>query len=316
MNESEHKLTRIGVFYDGNFFAHVSNYYRYHHDRKARIRIGGLHEFVRAEVANREGVDQRYCQVVDAHYFRGRLPAEEAEARDLLRGERQFDDALIREGVVTHYLPLSPSKGETGIDIWLALEAHELAIYKRFNVAVLVAGDGDYVPLVRKLNTLGTRVMVLGWDFEYRDERTGEEKRTWVNQALLNEVTYPIVMSNVIEDRSRRRDALVKNLFLPTKKSLTGDTVPASARAEHHAPTQRGVILNLLDGYGFISPDGGGENVFFFHADVLNRDFDELERGEVVEYVIGENEKGPAARRIAAIGHSADKTVLEKLTSG
>ncbi len=41
------------------------------------------------------------------------------------------------------------------------VEAFELAIYKQFNVLALIACDGDYVPLVRKLNTLGTRVMVL-----------------------------------------------------------------------------------------------------------------------------------------------------------
>ena len=82
--------------------------------------------------------------------------------------ERVFDDVLVREGVTTHYLPLSPD-GEKGIDVWLALEAMELALFKRFNVVVLVVCDGDFLPLVRKLNTLGTRVAVLAWDFQYVD---------------------------------------------------------------------------------------------------------------------------------------------------
>jgi len=30
---------------------------------------------------------------------------------------------------------------EKGIDVWFALEAYELAIHKRFDVCVLVAGD-------------------------------------------------------------------------------------------------------------------------------------------------------------------------------
>jgi hypothetical protein len=35
------KLTRIGVFYDGNFFFHVSNYYHYSHEGdKVRYRHG------------------------------------------------------------------------------------------------------------------------------------------------------------------------------------------------------------------------------------------------------------------------------------
>ncbi len=43
MTEVDSKLTRIGIFYDGNFFFHVSNYYQYHHERRSRISIGGLH---------------------------------------------------------------------------------------------------------------------------------------------------------------------------------------------------------------------------------------------------------------------------------
>jgi len=96
------------VFYDGNFFFHVSNYYHYHHDRRARISVAGLHEFIRHQVADSEGCDVRYCQIVDAHYFRGRPKAVDAEQRGVLLRERAFDDVLVREGVVTHYLPLGP----------------------------------------------------------------------------------------------------------------------------------------------------------------------------------------------------------------
>ena len=73
MNHMHGKLTRIGVFYDGNFFFHVSNYYHYYHERHSRISISGLHAFIRDEVAKCENTDARYCQIVDAHYFRGRL---------------------------------------------------------------------------------------------------------------------------------------------------------------------------------------------------------------------------------------------------
>ena len=157
------RLTRIGVFYDGGYFFHVSQYYNYHHERRARISISGLHRFVKEEVAKREQTDPNYCQIVDAHYFRGRLSASAAQSRDSLYKERVFENVLIHEGVTTHFLPLYPS-GEKGIDVWFSVEAFELAVYKRFDVSVLVTGDGDYVPLARKLNTLGTRVMLLAWD--------------------------------------------------------------------------------------------------------------------------------------------------------
>src|SRR5690606_2883217 len=117
------RIVRIGVFYDGHFFSHVSNYYFYHHERRSRISLTGLHAFLREEVARREEVDVHYCRIVDAHYFRGRLAAADAQERDVLMKERQFEDVLVREGVVPHYLPLlidadGGPRREKGIDVW------------------------------------------------------------------------------------------------------------------------------------------------------------------------------------------------------
>src|SRR6185312_11429110 len=192
------KLTRIGIFYDGNFFFHVSNYYHYHHERRARISIGGLHAFVRQQVADCKKTDPRYCQIVDAHYFRGRLRAADAEDRDLLYKERVFDDVLVREGVTTHYLPLS-----------------------------------------RKLNTLGTRVMVLGWDFKYVDHN-GIDRETRTAQVLLDEVTYPIMMHPIIDDRARFKDPLVNGLFVPRKESSFAPAIARPVRVEAAGPRVEG----------------------------------------------------------------------------
>ena len=133
-------LTHIGVFYDGNYFLHVSNYYTYSHERRSRISISGLHDFIRKHVAQQEGTTEGLCRIVDAHYFRGRLNAKDAsEQGNLLYYDRVFDDILTSERVITHYLPIRKYEGarhEKGIDVWLALEAFELAFYKRFNVLV------------------------------------------------------------------------------------------------------------------------------------------------------------------------------------
>ena len=80
MNNSK-DLRRIGVFYDGNYFLHVSNYYNYFHQRRKRINIAGLHDFIRNFVAKEEEVPVRFCQVIEAHYFRGRISAQEASQR-------------------------------------------------------------------------------------------------------------------------------------------------------------------------------------------------------------------------------------------
>jgi cold shock CspA family protein len=295
------KLARIGIFYDGNFFFHVSNYYHYHHERRARISIGGLHAFVRQQVAECEGADPRYCQIVDAHYFRGRLRAADAEDRDLLYKERVFDDVLVREGVITHYLPLS-REGEKGIDVWLALEAYELAIYKRFDVSVLVVCDGDFLPLVRKLNTLGTRVMVLGWDFRYVDQN-GIDRETRTAQSLLDEVTYPIMMHPIIDDRARLKDPLVNGLFVPRKEFSFGPTIarPAAPATVSSGPISNGWIQALKNGYGFIAPDQGGPNMFFFHEDVVGIDFLDLKAGDRVQYVLGQNDRGSCAKEVRRV---------------
>lgn len=303
------QLTRIGVFYDGGYFSHVSNYYRYDHERAARISIHGLHEFIRDEVSRQEQTNPRYCQIVEAHYFRGRFPAEESQERDMLFGERQFEDALMKAGVTTHFLPVS-SRGaeeprEKGVDVWLALEAFELAIHKGFDVVTLVTGDGDYVPLVRKLNALGVRVMVTAWDFDLPDGRHG----TRTAQALIEEVTYPIMMDAIINDRARRSDPVVEKLFLVPRAAI-GQAAQTSARVTAPpvppgaANGERlvGVVGSMPFGrdFGFVEPDGGGENLFFHQTWVENCAFHELRHGDRVEYTpdTNPNTGRPVAMRV------------------
>ena len=218
---TDSKLTRIGIFYDGSYFAHVSDYYLHHHERHARISIQGLHELIRDEVSKRENTGVRDCQVVEAHYFRGRFSADDARRHDATRPdgdstlyrERKFEDALIKAGVTPHFLPVFVSDDgrpprEKGIDVWLALEAFDLAHRKQLNVVVLVTGDGDYVPLVRKLHALGTLVMVTAWDLA-----SGDRGTTRAAQTLIDAVTHPMMMTSIIDGRERH--TLVENLFVP-----------------------------------------------------------------------------------------------------
>ena len=206
------RILKIGIFYDGNYFYHVSNYYCYSHVRRSRLSIPGLHSFIKSMVAEKEGLSERFCQIVDCHYFRGRLPAKEAYARQILLNERIFDDILMREGVVTHYLPTSGGT-EKGVDVALALETLELTLLKNYNVVVLIASDGDYVPLIRKLNALGTRVMVLGWDFEYTDYN-GNSRFTTTSPKLLSEASYPVFMQNIINEKNGKLSEKVDALFV------------------------------------------------------------------------------------------------------
>lgn len=89
-----------------------------------------------------------------------------------------------------------------------------------------MASDSDYVPLVRKLNSIGTRVVLLAWDF--RTERS--ETRT--SQALINECSYPIMMHEEIDNRARQRDPLIDGLFVADTGGAARATVTARRVAE------------------------------------------------------------------------------------
>jgi uncharacterized LabA/DUF88 family protein/cold shock CspA family protein len=299
MNNKLTDLVRIGIFYDGYYFFKVSNYYKYEHEKKSRISISGLHDFIRNEAAKISGIDFKQCQIVDAHYFKGRSSAK--EMGDKVQSERSFEDILMRENIVTHYLPLRMGPNNTlhekGIDVWLALEAYELAIYKRFDIIVLVVCDGDYVPLVRKLNTLGAHVMLISWDFDYYNEQ-GKIEMTRTSQQLVDEVYHPVSMHQAIE--MFPQDEFIRNLFVTDRESWAGviaaGTYPQvngntiTAHKEDSEGALVSVILSVKEGYGFIE-DRAVNNIFFHYSTVDNADFNDLKPGMRVRYFREEDEE-------------------------
>jgi uncharacterized LabA/DUF88 family protein len=208
------ELIRIGVYYDGHYFYKVSNYYKFDHPRQARISITGLHSFITNEVSTRLEIESDRCKLAELHYFRGRSIKNGNEKA--IVGERYFEDALTKEGVNLHYLPLvrgvNNELKEKGIDVSLALDAYKKAIAKAFDVMVMIAGDGDYLPLVRELQAMNTpiNVMLLSWDYECTNGDV-----TMTSQDLLEEVKYPLQMARVIDDRLNLKNPFITGLFEP-----------------------------------------------------------------------------------------------------
>ncbi|MCK4231384.1 NYN domain-containing protein [candidate division WOR-3 bacterium] len=210
------EMVRVAVFYDGGYLNEVSNYYKFYHSKQSRISIYGIHEFIRQKVSELEDVDATRVHIVEAHYFRGRFSAEAADHAGKLKAERLFDDVLIRAGVVQHYLPVDERSfrpQEKGIDVWLSLEAFDLAVHKQLDVVALLVCDGDYVPLVRKLNGIGTRALLLAWDFQYTMP-DGNERETRTSRALINEATYPLMMHEEIDEAIAKDDSSIDILFI------------------------------------------------------------------------------------------------------
>lgn len=206
----ENRLIKVGVFYDGSFFSHVSNYYAYSHFKKQRISITGLHHFIVNEVSKHESSGMP--KIVESHYFRGRLSASEANSRNSLMNDRVFEEVLMRERIQPHYLAMTGNY-EKGVDVNLSLEAFDLTITKQLDIVVLIAGDGDYVPLVRKLSSIGAKVMLLGWNFEHHDVQDNY-RYTKTSDALVDECYYPYLMDEVINKGIENHDEFIDGLFV------------------------------------------------------------------------------------------------------
>lgn len=294
---------RIGVFYDGNFLLHASNYYNYIHPVKRRLSLGGLHNFIRHRVAEEEGIEPSKCQIAQAHYFRGRLNAAEAAQRgNQLYNDRVFDDILMSEGIQPHYLPLRNLQGKKekrGIDVWLSLEAYELAMTGRIDTVVLIVSDTDYTPLMRKLTGLGLRIMLLSWEFEYVND-DGVKMVTKTSHELLSLATYPVAMHDVINYGVQQNNPLISEMFV----------APDPSRQAREQTFETSEILSLKNGFGFIKYPNN--NLFFHYQDVVG-EFADLNVGDPVEFTIEQNQqKQDVAKNVRKLLPSEIKKIAKK----
>ncbi len=56
--------------------------------------------------------------------------------------------------------------------------------------------------------------------------------------------------------------------------------------------------FNDKKGYGFITPDEGGEDLFIHHSNIMMEGFKTLHDGQRVEYEPGQGKKGPEATKV------------------
>jgi cold shock protein len=57
--------------------------------------------------------------------------------------------------------------------------------------------------------------------------------------------------------------------------------------------------FNQDKGYGFITPDNGGEDIFVHFSAIQGSGFRSLEEGEKVTYQVGQGQKGPQAQNVS-----------------
>ena len=56
--------------------------------------------------------------------------------------------------------------------------------------------------------------------------------------------------------------------------------------------------FNSSKGFGFIAPDGGGDDLFVHHSEIKTSGYASLDEDQSVEFVVGEGKKGPCATNV------------------
>ena len=59
--------------------------------------------------------------------------------------------------------------------------------------------------------------------------------------------------------------------------------------------------FNADKGYGFITPDESGKDLFVHHSEIQTNGYATLEEGQKVEFEIGQGQKGPCATNVVSL---------------
>ena len=60
--------------------------------------------------------------------------------------------------------------------------------------------------------------------------------------------------------------------------------------------------FNDAKGYGFITPDGGGDDLFVHHTGIAGNGYKSLAEGAKVEFEATQGPKGPQATNVTVVG--------------
>lgn len=200
---SDNAICRIGVFYDGSFFAYAQRYY-YHERKLGWLRFQPFHTFIEKFIANKEQGYASY-RVVYAAWHQGLFTSKNATPEQL-KMDRNLHHDLMHAGIEPKYLPMSQTQGEKGTDVALAVDALQVGLDDKIDIAVLVTGDGDFVPLVRALNKQGVRVLGAYFSYETKDGYKG-----FCNERLQSVINYAMDVSALESDKEYKE--AFKTLF-------------------------------------------------------------------------------------------------------
>ena len=159
-------------------------------------------------------MDRIVIFVDNSNIFQGfkkyNIKTDYEKLKNLISRGRDLQSIILYEGIV---YPISPEKkrwykalsnksgylikasfdkissygvAEKKVDISIAVDTISLAYENAYDTAVLVSGDGDFVPVVKKLREIGKRVEL--WAFKYSLANTLKEEIGYDNIYYLDDV--------------------------------------------------------------------------------------------------------------------------------
>lgn len=131
---------RIGIFYDGFWWADVSRALARRYDTPF-LSFAGIHDAFRWWISQTQDIPLVECVVAEKHFVRGRDDEELGSA---------FERVLVEYDIRRHDAQMAGIR-EKGADVLFALTTFEAAIEEELDLAILMTGDADFVPLVAKL---------------------------------------------------------------------------------------------------------------------------------------------------------------------
>jgi cold shock CspA family protein len=116
-------------------------------------------------------------------------------------------------------------------------------------------------------------------------------------------VSYPLEMSDIVEDGLKSGDEVVLDMFvtkefMPKEPGTPDPDKPLVSISNYEdQERQQSQVMSLHNGYGFIRfPDN---NLFFLHDDLIDVEFTDLKVGDMVEFNTAVNNRGQrVAKRI------------------
>ena len=83
-------------------------------------------------------------------------------------------------------------------------------------------------------------------------------------------------------------------------KSKQRDKIYGLFKAKRSIVVSTGTVkwFNGSKGFGFITPDDAGEDLFVHHSEVKMSGYASLDEGQKVEFEIGQGKKGPCATNV------------------